>query len=118
VGQAEAELILRDALVMRQKLLGDSHPDVTESLTSLGALLMNQHKLAEAEPLLLKTHESLQQNEKVETKYKRNTLTLLVRLYKDWDKAELAAEWKQKLEIFDKAEAERKSADKTQTQEQ
>jgi hypothetical protein len=44
--------MLRDCLAARQKKLGAEHPDVAQTLSALGANLLEQQKWAEAEPLL------------------------------------------------------------------
>ena len=59
----------------------------------------------EAEALLLEGNQTLQQNKAVESKFKRDSLTRLVRLYEAWDKPDRAANWQEKLDEFDKAEA-------------
>ena len=43
--------MLRRALEIRKKVLGENHPDVARSLGNLAGLLQAQNKLAEAEPL-------------------------------------------------------------------
>jgi tetratricopeptide (TPR) repeat protein len=55
VGQAkfdEAEALYRRAMAIREKVLGDDHPDVAQSLTLLSALYSLQRKFGEAEGLL------------------------------------------------------------------
>jgi tetratricopeptide (TPR) repeat protein len=47
----EAELLYQQALALRQKLLGDDHPDVASSLNNLAFLYKSQGKYKEAEPL-------------------------------------------------------------------
>jgi tetratricopeptide (TPR) repeat protein len=49
---AEAETVDREALAMRQKLLGSQHPDLAVSLNTLGGVLQAEGRLAEAETLL------------------------------------------------------------------
>jgi serine/threonine-protein kinase len=49
---AENEQLLREALAMRRRLVGDDHMDIAHSLNNLGALLNLKGKPAEAEPLL------------------------------------------------------------------
>ena len=44
--------MLRDVLVARKKKLGAQHPDVAQTLSALGRILLEQRKWAEAEPLL------------------------------------------------------------------
>ena len=47
----EAELLYQQALALRQKLLGNDHPDVASSLNNLALLYYSQGKYKEAEPL-------------------------------------------------------------------
>ena len=47
----EAEPLYQQALALRQKLLGDDHPDVAQSLNNLAGLYDSQGKYNEAEPL-------------------------------------------------------------------
>jgi tetratricopeptide (TPR) repeat protein len=47
----EAEPLYQQALALRQKLLGDDHPDVAQSLNNLALLYYSQGKYKEAEPL-------------------------------------------------------------------
>ncbi|MFO0141735.1 MAG: tetratricopeptide repeat protein, partial [Aphanizomenon sp.] len=46
-----AEPLYQQALALRQKLLGDDHPDVAQSLNNLAGLYHSQGKYNEAEPL-------------------------------------------------------------------
>ena len=48
---SEAEPILRDALTMREKLLGTPHPVVVQSLNNLGLLYWERREFAEAQIL-------------------------------------------------------------------
>jgi tetratricopeptide (TPR) repeat protein len=47
----EAALLIRDALSIREKMLGPEHPDTAESLDDLGLLLHLQDDLVQAQPL-------------------------------------------------------------------
>ena len=47
----EAEPLYQQALALRQKLLGDDHPDVASSLNNLAGLYKSQGRYNEAEPL-------------------------------------------------------------------
>jgi hypothetical protein len=78
----------------------------------LGAALLGQKKLAEAEPLLASGYEGMKQQEAQvrSRRYLREPLTRLVQLYTDWGKPDKAAEWKAKLDEFNRAEAEKQSA--------
>ena len=46
---SEAEAAYREALPIKRKLLGNEHPDIAESLQTLGDLLLQEGKLTEAE---------------------------------------------------------------------
>jgi tetratricopeptide (TPR) repeat protein len=48
---SEAEPLYQQALALRQKLLGDEHPDVATSFNNLAALYESQGRYSEAEPL-------------------------------------------------------------------
>lgn len=47
----EAELLYRDALTLYQRLLGDNHLDVANSMGNLAVLYRSQGRYGEAEPL-------------------------------------------------------------------
>jgi tetratricopeptide (TPR) repeat protein len=47
----EAEPLYQQALALSQKLLGDDHPHVAQSLNNLAGLYYSQGKYKEAEPL-------------------------------------------------------------------
>jgi eukaryotic-like serine/threonine-protein kinase len=51
---AEAEALLREALELRTRELGEDHPEVAELLDALGATLSEQRRQDDAEPLLLR----------------------------------------------------------------
>ena len=48
----EAEPLLREALEVRRRTLGDEHPGTLISINNLGLLLQDQGKYDDAEPLL------------------------------------------------------------------
>jgi len=48
---SEAESLTRRALNIKEKLLGDEHPDVANSLNNLGIIYLQQGKYSETEPL-------------------------------------------------------------------
>ena len=60
-------------------------------------------KLREAETLLQESNKALQPSDTVPKHYKRDSFTRLVRLYEVWEKPDKAAEWRKKVEDFDKA---------------
>jgi hypothetical protein len=73
-----------------------------------------QKKFAEAEPLLLSGYEGLKQREQqippaVRATRLKEALQRLVQLYEAKGRADQAAEWKQRLAEFEKAEAEKQS---------
>lgn len=82
---------------------------VTDSALTSEARLA---KFTEAESLLLEGNETLRQGEKVDSKLKRDALTRLVRHYQAWDKPDKATAWQQKLDDFNKAEAETRTEKK------
>jgi hypothetical protein len=115
----EAEHLLRDDLTMRLRGTAIAHLRTGEIRSRLGAALVavavtestlageaRVAKLTEAEALLLEGNEALEKGEKVESKYKRDSLTRLVRLYEAWDKPDELAGWRHKLADFDKVETE------------
>jgi tetratricopeptide (TPR) repeat protein len=149
---AEAETVAREALAMRKKLLGNEHPDVALSLAGLaftllaqekfaeaeapareclaireqkmpddwrtfttrsllGGSLLGQKKYAQAEPLLVSGYEGMKQREdKIPAGGKRrlkDALQRVVQLYEATDRSDQAAQWKEKLAGFSKAEAEK-----------
>jgi hypothetical protein len=62
-------------------------------------------KLVEAEAALQRGQTGMEQDKKTETKYQRDGIERLIRLYEPWPKPDNLAEWKQKLAAFDEAEA-------------
>jgi tetratricopeptide (TPR) repeat protein/transcriptional regulator with XRE-family HTH domain len=48
----QAESLLQQALVIRQQILDDDHPDTARTLNDLGVLYLTQSKYQQAEPLL------------------------------------------------------------------
>lgn len=74
-----AESLLREALAIRRRTLGNKHIDVTASLFSLGASLYNQGKYAQAETLqteALATNRELLGNQHYEVGVSANELGL------------------------------------------
>src|SRR5262249_2126406 len=93
----EAEKLLRECLAIRLRGTNSTHWRTAEAKSRLGAALLSVAvtdtalnaqarvtKLAEAESLLLEGNESLQQSS-AESKYKRDAVVRLVRLYEAWD---------------------------------
>jgi hypothetical protein len=80
---------------------------VTDPALNAGARL---GKLAEAEALLVEGNAELQQSQSAGSKYKRDALERLVRLYEAWNKPDKLAEWQQKLEEFKRGESKSSEA--------
>jgi len=105
---AEAEPVLRKWVTMREKIMP------TDWLTfnarsALGGSLLGQKKYAEAEPLLLAGYEGMKQrDDKIPADARplrlKQALQRLMQLYEATSRPDQAAEWKQKLAEFDKAQ--------------
>ena len=59
---AEAEILLRRSLYLKEELLGSMHPDVAISANNLAMLLAGEHLLNEAQILLSRAIEILDQS--------------------------------------------------------
>ena len=98
----EAELKLREALAIREKLNPDEWP-VYDTQSMLGEALLDQKKFSEAEPLLLTGYEGLKE---VEDKLPgpdkpaacEKRLVRLIQLYDTWGKKETATMWRKNLQ--------------------
>ncbi len=115
---SDAEPPARECLTIREKMI----PDLWWTFNSrslLGGSLLGQKKYAEAEPLLLSGYEGMKQREDRIPAYGKfqlkKALQRLVQLYEATDRPDQAAQWKQKLAEFDKAETGKK-ADAPQSQ--
>jgi non-specific serine/threonine protein kinase/serine/threonine-protein kinase len=98
---AEAELKLRAALSVREKI----HPDdwtTFETKSLLGQALLDQKKYADAEPLLLSAYKGLKERAAQIPPSDKSRLTealdRLVRLYEAWNKPDEAARWRKERE--------------------
>ena len=109
---AEAEPLARECLTLREKKLPDDWRTFN-SRSVLGGSLLGQTKYAEAELLLLSGYKGMKQHEdKIPAIGKprvKETLQRLVQLCEATGQLAPAAEWKTKLEEFDKAEAAKKA---------
>ena len=80
----------------------------------LGGSLLGQKKFAEAEPLLLSGYEGMKQREaRIPSAGKirfQETFQRLVQLYEATGRPDQAAEWKQKLAEFERAETKKPPA--------
>ncbi|MGI8786569.1 MAG: protein kinase domain-containing protein [Pyrinomonadaceae bacterium] len=90
----EGERLLREAVRLRRKSLPKEHFWVAIAESALGEDLTLQKRFGEAEPLLLKSYESLKASQG-----ERNPSTLLarnrlVKLYEEWNKPEQAEQFR------------------------
>jgi hypothetical protein len=97
---AEAELLLRAWLAIRQKNEADDW-NTFSTKSMLGESLLGQMKFADAEPLLVEGYEGMKQRgAKILGRDKTRlteALERLVRLYDAWGKKEIADRWRKKL---------------------
>ena len=96
---AQAEVLLRQALAIREK--GDrDNWGLFRAQAFLGACLAGQLRYAEAEPLLLEGYQGmLARKERIATPYRDHLDSVrewIIQLYQAWGKPEKAAEWKKK----------------------
>ncbi len=110
---AEAEPPARECLALREKQIPDDWRGFNAK-SMLGGSLLGRKKYAGAEPLLLSGYQGMKQRENtipVESKPRlKEALQRLVQLYESINRLDQAAEWKQKLELPNGEEAERKAA--------
>jgi serine/threonine protein kinase len=111
---AEAVPFIQECLEIREQKLPDNW--LTFNARSLlGQILLKQKFHDRAEPLLLSGHAGLKQREgriPANNKFRlKETVESLVRLYEETNRAELSAEWQQKLADTAKAEIESKSTE-------
>ena len=105
---AEATSLLREGLHLTEKYELDASVRF-EVMNLLGASLTGQRNYAEAEPLLLQSHQGLQEHQASLPPYLNSprriteSLERLVQLYEARGKPAQAAEWKQKLAAFEQA---------------
>ena len=108
----EAEPTARESLRIYEKTLPDDwHTFFARSL--LGDSLLGLNRYAEAEPLLLSGYEGMKQREdRIPTESKprlKEALQRLARLYEGTGRPEQAAEFRKKLETFDKPQTATKA---------
>jgi tetratricopeptide (TPR) repeat protein len=104
---AEAEPFARECLTIREKTVPEQWLTFnTRSL--LGASLLGQERYAEAEPLLLSGYRGMEERaDQIPMQAKnrlKEALQHLVRLYEVTDRADQAAQWKQKLDDFERSQ--------------
>jgi hypothetical protein len=119
----EGARFLRDCLAIRLRGTNATHWRTADLQSRLGGALLTlavtepalstvvrDGTFTEAESALLQSQTALQGNKRAELRYKRDALTRLARLYEAWDKPQLAAEWRQKLESFDQRQTSKEPA--------
>jgi tetratricopeptide (TPR) repeat protein len=103
----DAEVLWNELLAIRQKKSPDDWTTF-ETMSLLGGVMTDQKKYAEAEPLLLKGYEGMNQREAKRPPQagprQVNAVQRLVDLYVAWDKKDKADEWRKKLEMQKEAE--------------
>jgi len=101
---AEAELLYKRSLGIREKVLGPHHPDTAQSLGGLGGLYRKQGRYAEAEPLLARALAIQEQARGPEHPAVASTLRLLSRVCRDQGRLAEAGQFAQRaLQIHEKA---------------
>jgi len=104
----EAEAAVRESLAFREKNMPDKW-FTSNTRSVLGGILAEQKRYGEAESLLITGYDGLKQQENMLPAAGklclRNSLERLVQLYDATGRPEKAADWKQKLAEFDRAEA-------------
>ncbi len=121
----EAVDLLRECLVIRLRGSRAGHWRTSDVQSRLGGALVavaatdpastgeaRGLALTEAEFLLLKGHEAMEQIPSIDPKYRRDSLVRLVRLYEVWDQPEKAVPWQGKLDSFEQSNPERSKEDR------
>ncbi|MFO0837618.1 MAG: serine/threonine-protein kinase [Phycisphaerae bacterium] len=94
----EAEASLREALAIRQTALPAGHWLTANAMSTLGGALLEQGRLAEAEPLLLQSWETLSEAKEAQPERVRQAGERLVRLYAALGDAKQEAAWRAALD--------------------
>jgi len=97
----EAAAVLRGCLAMRRKALPPGHWLLADIKSRLGGAIALDGRFVEAEPLLLEACTTLETSPPIATNYRRQAVERIIRLYESWEKPNLAAPWRQRLEAGD-----------------
>jgi tetratricopeptide (TPR) repeat protein len=89
----EAEGSLRECLALRERIHAANHPSIMMARNTLGAVLVEQGRCAEAEPLLVSSWEVLRVSGAT-PQVQRDCLARLVRLYERWNRPEEAERYR------------------------
>ena len=93
----EAEKLLREAVRIRTENMPETHFLRATANGALGELLTAQKRFPEAEPFLLRSHESLKRSQTANSPRTRLALQRLVNLYEAWNKPDQAAPYRASL---------------------
>jgi len=93
---SQAELMLREAVAIRDANPGSADNLRSRPLSMLGEALSRQGKYEEAEAVLLACHESL--NERWDPGVGKDTLTRLTWLYNQWNRPDNETKWQAELD--------------------
>lgn len=91
----EAASLYAEALELRRARLGNQHHLVGESTSELGLVLLDAHRFAEAEPLLMESF-SIYSSASGQDKAMTKAADDLARLYEAWGRLEDASIWREK----------------------
>jgi eukaryotic-like serine/threonine-protein kinase len=94
----EAEALYLKVLNAKRRVVGNEHPDTALTLARLSAMYLRQRQYREAEPGLLQVHEIYAKRFGDSHQETRNAAGQVERLYAEWDKPELARQWREKAE--------------------
>jgi tetratricopeptide (TPR) repeat protein len=90
----DVEKLYREGLHWRAEELPPNHADIAFTKQKLAALLVEQSRYDEAEPLLLEAFELLKDHPIAPKARAQETLDQIVELYERWDKPKELAKWK------------------------
>ena len=93
----DAEELIREALARARQAQGGRAWLVGQLLADLGYVLMVMERFEEAERALLEAETTLGHAVESDRFHVESTLRLLVRLYEQWNKPDVAAAWRSKL---------------------
>jgi non-specific serine/threonine protein kinase/serine/threonine-protein kinase len=116
----EGEKLLRETIAAREQDAKEDSWRKADRQSRLGGALSvlifidpaltaatREPKLVEAEATLQRAQSEMENDATTETKYCRDGIERVMRLYGAWPKPDKQAEWKQKLAAFDEAEAKK-----------
>ena len=95
----DGETILREAVKMRTDSLPKEHFWVAQANDALGEYLTIQGRYDEAEPLLLRSYESLKSSQGAGNPRTRLAVQRLIALYESWGKPDRANEYRAELRL-------------------